>query len=91
MPTGKSYFYTVSKDLSAGGVKILTNEFIPKGNLLKVNINLIDDIVDLRAKVAWCNKDGRYNERYSTGLEFTEINALSKKTLTKFLNKIYNA
>lgn len=86
----RKYFYTVSKDLSLGGVKILSNCFLPKNDMVKVSINLIDSVLDLKAKVAWCNQE-RMSERYSTGLEFTETNDVSKKKLFSFLNRIFNS
>ena len=89
LPT-RNYFYTVSKDISLGGVKIVSNRFLPKDDLVKVNINLIDSILDLKAKVAWCNKE-RSAERYSTGLQFVETTESSKKKLFQFLNRIFNA
>lgn len=89
LPKG-SYFYTVSKDLSLGGVKIITNVFLPKNDYLRLNINLIDKVVDLKAKVAWCNKE-RVSERYDMGLEFVEINEDGKKDISQFLNKVYQS
>lgn len=86
----KSYFYTVSKDLSMGGVKIITNDFLPRNDSVKVKINLIDQVVGVKAKVAWCNKE-RISERYSAGLEFMEINAENKKALSQLLSKVYNS
>jgi len=85
----KNYFYTVSKDLSLGGVKIVSDYFLPKDDTVKVNINLIDSMLNLRAKVAWCNKE-RLSERYSTGLEFVETTESSKKKLFRFLNRIFD-
>lgn len=86
----RTYFYTVSKDLSLGGLKILTNDFLPKSNLIKLNINLIDKVINVKAKVAWCNSE-RSSERYTAGLEFLEINPINKKELTEFINTIYNS
>lgn len=86
----RDYFYTVSKDLSEGGVKILSNNFIPKDNYLKLNLNLIDKILDLKAKVVWCNKE-RIAERYLTGLKFVEVDNLAKAELSKFINTIHRS
>lgn len=86
----RNYFYTVSKDLSLGGTKIVSNYFLPKNDMIKLNINLIDSILDLKAKVAWCNKE-RLSERYATGLEFVETNEISKKKLFQFLHRITNS
>lgn len=85
----RSYFYTVSKDLSLVGVKIITNEFLAKNDLLKININLINKMVNLKAKVAWCNKE-RASERYSTGLEFVEISPINREEISVFLDKVHN-
>jgi len=86
----RGYFYTVSKDLSIGGARILSDKFLPKGNLIKVNINLINRVVGLKAKVAWCNKE-RIAERYSAGLEFLEMDERNKETLVSFLSTVYHA
>ena len=79
------YFYTVSKDISQGGAKIITNEFIPRNNLLKVNLNIIDKVLNLKAKVTWCAQE-RLSDRYSTGLEFVEVNESTKEGLKDFLS-----
>jgi len=85
----RNYFYTVCKDLSNGGIKLITNNFIPRGNLLKINLNLIDKVIDLKAKVMWCNKQ-RYADRYYTGLEFTDINETNRTYLRGFLASTQN-
>ena len=51
-----SYFYTVCKDLSSEGVRIITDNFLPRGNSLKISLNLISQIINVKAKVMWCNK-----------------------------------
>tara|TARA_B100000315_G_C14475077_1_gene540232 strand:+ start:364 stop:693 length:330 start_codon:yes stop_codon:yes gene_type:complete len=84
----RKYFYTVSRDLSLGGVKILSNIFLPKNDSFKLTINLIDKTLDVKAKVAWCNSE-RMMDRYSAGLEFVEINQTSQKGLSGFLDKIF--
>lgn len=86
----RGYFYTVSKDLSLGGVKIYSDEFLPKDNYVKVNINLVPEVVGVKAKVVWCAKE-RVSERYSAGLQFLELSETKKSALAQFLNKIYNS
>lgn len=83
----KTYFYTVCRNLSKGGTSIFSDNFLPQGKSLKLNINLIDRIITAKAKIAWCMKN-RASERYSAGLEFTEINSESKRELENFLNRI---
>ena len=83
----KSYFYTVSKDLSSGGLKILTDTFLAKGSTIKINLNLINQLVPAKARVAWCNKE-RFGDRYAVGLEITEINQRGRQELSTFLRKV---
>jgi len=80
----KDYFYTVSKDLSVSGVKIITNDFLARNHFLKLNINLIDNVLGLKARVAWCNKE-RAVDRYSAGLEFVEIDEQNRQYLSSII------
>lgn len=89
LPNRRKIFYTVSKDLSSGGVRVVHEEFLAKGKDLKVNINLIDDIAEVKAKVMWCNKTA-HADRYYLGLKFMEINDSNKRALRYFINKINN-
>ena len=84
----RSYFYTVCKDLSYGGIRIITNNFIPRGHLLKINLNLIDKIIDVKAKVMWCNKE-RFADRYHAGLRFIEVEDTDKTYLKGFVTTTY--
>lgn len=86
----KDYFYTVTKDLTTTGTKIISNDFLIKGIMVKVNINLIDRMLNVKARVAWCNRE-KYADRYTAGLEFTEITENGKRVLKHFLNRIYNS
>ncbi|MBN3040477.1 MAG: PilZ domain-containing protein [Candidatus Omnitrophica bacterium] len=81
---GRGYFCSVSKDLSLVGIRILSNQFIPRDNIIKVNVNLIDNLVSLKAKVVWCSKN-RSSERYSLGLEFLEGDADKRRNISHFL------
>ncbi len=83
----RAYFYTVSKDLSCSGAKILTEQFLPKGSVIKINVNMIDQMVELKARVAWCNKE-RAGERYLIGVEFIEVNRNKNVVLSRLLNTI---
>ena len=85
--TQSGYFCTVSKDLSISGARIVSNDFMSKDDSLRVNINLIDSVVPLKAKVVWCKKE-RVPNRYSIGLEFIELTAEGKSNLARFLNKV---
>lgn len=81
------FFYTISKDVSLGGIKIVSNRFIVKDNFLKLSLNLSEQILDEKARIAWCNK-WRISERYSVGLEFLEATAIKQGLLSRFLNNV---
>ena len=84
------YFYTVSKDVSLSGLKIITNKFMPRDQIFKLNINLVDSIVSLKAKVRWCNKK-RVSDRYSTGLEFVESTERQVHKLSHFIHSTHQS
>lgn len=90
MLPSQDYFYTVSKDLSQVGLKIVSNEFMPKNELLKLSLNLINKILDVKARVVWCSQE-RASERYSAGVEFVEIEDHSRDELTAFLATTNNS
>jgi len=85
----RTYFYTVCKDLSSGGIKIISGDFIPHGDFLKINLNLIDKAIDLKAKVMWCNKE-RHCDRYYAGLMFTEVTEHDKINISQFITSLNN-
>src|SRR3989338_6870319 len=84
MLQSRDYFYTVSKDLSACGAKIISNEFIPKNDFMKLSLNFINKILDVKARVVWSSQE-RASERYSTGLEFVEVAPQTRDELTRFI------
>ena len=86
----KDYFYTVSKDLSLGGAKILSSEQLMKKDKLNLSVNLIKAVLNVDAKVSWCWKD-KISQRYATGLEFIGLTDSDKNELAEFLTKITNS
>jgi len=84
------YFYTVSKDLSLIGAKIVSNEFMPRNGLLKVSLNLINRMLDLKARIVWCSRE-RASDRYSAGVEFVEVGTPSRDELSKFIATTNNS
>lgn len=80
-------FYTVFKDISVGGIKLISEQFLAVNKFLKVEINLINSIVRGRAKIVWCNNQP-YSERYLVGIKFTEMDTHTKLALSSFLSNI---
>lgn len=85
----KEYNYTVGKNLSEGGIKIISENFMAKGDELKVHINFIDKVLNLKARVAWCAKE-KWAQRYTVGLQFTQIPQPAKNEITSYLKKMHN-
>lgn len=54
---------------------------------MKVYVNLVDTVINLKAKVAWCNKL-RASEKYNAGLEFVEASNESQQSISQFLAKV---
>lgn len=83
-----AYFNTVSKDLSNGGVRVLSEQFVSPGEEVKLDINLIEKMVSARAKVVWCN-ESEYGQRYLFGAEFLNMSEEDRNTLKNFLSLIF--
>jgi len=89
LPERKNIFYTVGKDLSLKGIKILCEDFLSFKRIVRININLIDETAEMTAQVVWCNKRP-YSERYYAGLEFLEVSEKDKCKLGHFIEKNYS-
>lgn len=65
---------TCCRDISEGGVRILTEEFIPLGTTMKLEIILKNALkcIDAIAEVVWLQRM-LHSERYQMGLRFREI------------------
>ncbi len=72
---GGAFTVASIRDIGAGGVCILTEDHIPLGTLLELNINFpaITTSVFALAKVVWV-KEIRKIKRYEIGAQFVQIN-----------------
>lgn len=66
------FFYTVSRDLSFGGIKIISSRFLPLGTSMKVDINFVHMLSQGEVIVRWCSRQ-HYTDNYSLGLEFSAV------------------
>ena len=80
-------FYTVFKDISRGGIKLISEEFIGINKAVKFEINLINELIRGKGRIAWCNPQA-YSERYMVGVEFTEMDTRTQKNLAAFISNI---
>ncbi len=69
----KKIFYTLTKDISLGGVNIRTDTFLPVDTLLKIDLPLpkMHKIISVRGKVRWI-KSLYEDEVFEVGLEFVD-------------------
>ncbi len=80
---GQSEFYdTVTRDISEGGLRFITNQFLPNFSEVMLEVSLQPSMQPVRAlaKVAWIQKL-RHSDQYHVGAQFTEINNGHKKDL----------
>ena len=80
-------FYTVFKDISSGGLRVISEEFMAVNKYIKFEINLINTLIRGKGKIVWCNPQS-FADRYWAGIEFTEISPSAKKALSDFLSNI---
>ena len=74
------------KDISAGGARFLTDQFIFEGTNLKVRICIppIDKVLEARAKVVRVRR-ARPGELYYVGVEFVELSHEIREALNGFV------
>ncbi|HSV43836.1 MAG TPA: PilZ domain-containing protein [Candidatus Bathyarchaeia archaeon] len=78
---------TTGFDLSSGGVRMRSQEFIPLGDPVRVRFQLSEDkMVVLTGKVAWIQKEPQ-GEYYQMGIEFEEnpSNLLPRRSIQDYI------
>ena len=67
-------YYALTKDISVGGIRILTDRYLPVGTELRMELALLDSnkLINLVGKVRWINSLYE-NELYEIGIEFQDI------------------
>lgn len=78
---------TCCRDISEGGVRILTEEFIPLGTTMKLEIILKNALkcIDAVAEVVWLERI-THSERYQMGLKFCEIADVYRNDVHEFVD-----
>jgi len=75
--------YTVTEDLSPGGMGFIHERFIPARTHLMLEFNVLQKAVSSIARIAWTSSMGHtHTHRY--GVEFLEIDQQSKNYLKDF-------
>ena len=73
-----------TKNISAGGVCVETNEYLAVSTVLQLYINIPQSSqpIPALAKVAWIKKTGKPN-KFEVGLQFIEIEETLRQSLAK--------
>lgn len=79
-----------SKDISGGGISIISYEELKEGDILEINIELpTKKVIDTRGRVVRTNEIEIYGERqekrYEAGIEFLGINEEDREEILKFV------
>ena len=82
----KRISYNLTEDISASGVKLRSNCFLPKGALLKINLTLDDPprIIPVLGKVQWA-KSVYTDELFEVGVMFVDTPAEHIHALRDFI------
>lgn len=80
---------TVSKDLSNGGVRFTTDEFVSRACrlVLELNMPMFTKPVKAIGKVAWIRKLP-YGDSYEIGNRFLDITKGDRKLLSEYLESL---
>lgn len=82
----KNVMYALTKDISSGGVKIVTDKLLPVDTMLKIELTLakIRKLIEATAKVRWVNR--LYDDDvFEMGLEFVDTPAESVMLLLEYI------
>lgn len=80
------YLDTLTKDLSVGGVRVVTDLFLPTASDVVVELPLYRNTAPIysRAKVMW-TQHIRYSDQYQVGLEFLELPPERRRDLVTYV------
>ncbi len=84
-PAKGLYWGSLSRDVSAGGLKVIMSEFLPKGSKLKVELFLenVKRLFRARARLVWVEQLPWRDDAFRVGMEFMEIEKRDKAELMK--------
>jgi len=82
----KDFGETLSKDLSLTGLRINMQSFFPPNSsfLIRLRFPEVQKIVEGIARTVWSHRIS-FSDQYQTGLQFYEMNPVSKKWLDEYI------
>ncbi|PIU41807.1 MAG: hypothetical protein COS99_03275 [Candidatus Omnitrophica bacterium CG07_land_8_20_14_0_80_42_15] len=86
---GKSPKGVLINDISEGGVRFNSDQFLSLANRLLVTINIPTTIRQIKAisKIAWIRKIP-FGDQYDVGNQFLEISKEDKKEVAKYIETV---
>lgn len=87
-----SHSSTNGKNISKGGIAILTYEIFPKETILEIEISMPDSNspINIKGKVAWCEEKGQLDSdgkrSFLAGIEFIDIKDEQQAKLSDYIN-----
>ena len=77
--------FTVTRDISTGGLKIITNKYLPRGTNIHIEINLPPKhTINATVTSIWSRRVD-HSEQYLAGAKFLEINMLDEKNIQELV------
>ena len=78
---------TLSRDISMGGMRVLSDDFLPLGTSLVLEVTMGDTprIVNAVAEVVWAQRMP-HAERYQLGLRFSELDESYHQEINEYVN-----
>ena len=85
----ESFTEAVSRDVSAGGVRLISSKFIPKDSRVVLVLTLPGELRPMRmiSRVAWVKEQSYLGESYDYGLEFVEINREDQEVVAGYVER----
>ena len=78
-----------TKDISEGGIRFVTQEFIPQGSHLRIKINFHKTLFSFEALVKWVwESEIPHTEAYEIGVEFIDIPQDAVKYLQHYIESL---
>lgn len=83
---GNEFGSTLTRDISAGGLRINVDKFIPINTdfVVEFGLDRFSNLISAVAKVVWAKRLG-FSDNYQLGLEFQEINESCRKSICDYV------
>ena len=81
----KKYGNLLTQDISEGGIRMLSDGFIPRLSKVAVQLNLTPHkLVELNGEIRWSQR-AAYSNYYQTGLEFRDVSPDIKRSISEYV------